>query len=97
MADYDLIVVGGGPAGAHLAHQAAKLNLNVLLLERLPRERVGDKVCGEGIALHHLKNAGIPFPTGKELGASINGIDIYPPSMKNYVTVSQRLPDELCD
>jgi geranylgeranyl reductase family protein len=94
---HDLIVVGAGPAGAHLANQAAQLGLDVLLLERHPRDRVGDKVCGEGIALHHLKSAGIPYPTGKELGNTINGIDIYPPSMKNYVTVSQRVEGEPCD
>ncbi len=97
MSQYDLIVVGAGPAGAHLARQAAKFELKVLLLERLSRDRVGDKVCGEGIALHHLKNAGIPYPEGQELGASINGIDIYPPSMKNFVTVSQRIEGEPCD
>ncbi|MFX0168751.1 MAG: geranylgeranyl reductase family protein [Candidatus Hodarchaeota archaeon] len=93
----DLIIVGAGPAGAHLANRAAQLGLDVLLLERLPHDRVGDKVCGEGIALHHLKNAGIPYPVGKELGNTINGIDIYPPSMKNYVTVSQRMEGEPCD
>jgi geranylgeranyl reductase family protein len=97
MTPYDLIVVGAGPGGAHLAHEAATLDLQVLLLERLPRDRVGDKVCGEGIALHHLKNAGIPYPEGKELGTLINGIDIYPPSMENYVTVSQRIEGEICD
>jgi geranylgeranyl reductase family protein len=73
------------------------LGLDVLLLERLARNRVGDKVCGEGIALHHLRNAGIPYPTGKELGTAVNGIDIYPPSMRNCVTVSQRLAGEPCD
>ncbi len=97
MPDYDLVVVGAGPAGAHLAYEAAKLKLSVLLLERLSRNRVGDKVCGEGIALHHLKNAGIPYPEGKELGTLINGIDIYPPSMENFVTVSQRINGEPCD
>jgi len=96
MTEHDLIVVGAGPAGAHLASQAAKLGLNVLLLERLSRDRVGDKVCGEGIALHHLKNAGIPYPKGQELGTPINGIDIYPPSMQNYVTVSQLIEGEPC-
>ncbi|MHA2314805.1 MAG: geranylgeranyl reductase family protein [Candidatus Hermodarchaeia archaeon] len=96
MTEHDLIIVGAGPAGAHLASQAAKLGLKTLLLERLSRDRVGDKVCGEGIALHHLKNAGIPYPKGKELGTSINGIDIYPPSMQNYVTVSQLVEGEPC-
>ncbi len=97
MTQHDLIIVGAGPAGAHLAKEAAQLGLDVLLLERFPRERVGDKVCGEGIALHHLKNAGIPYPKGKELGNTINGIDIYPPSMKNYITISQRMEGEPCD
>jgi digeranylgeranylglycerophospholipid reductase len=96
MTKHDLVVVGAGPAGTHLASQAAQLGLNVLLLERLSRDRVGDKVCGEGIALHHLKNAGIPYPKGKELGTPINGIDIYPPSMQNFVTVSQQLEGEPC-
>ncbi len=94
---HDLIVVGAGPAGAHLATRAAQLGLDVLLLERLSRDRVGDKVCGEGIALHHLKNAGIPYPRGKELGNTIDGIDIYPPSMANYITISQRVEGEPCD
>ena len=94
---HDLLIVGAGPAGAHLANQAAKLGLDVILLERHPRDQVGDKVCGEGIALHHLKTAGIPYPKGQELGNTINGIDIYPPSMKNYVTVSQRVKGEPCD
>ena len=97
MPGHDLIVVGAGTAGAHAARRAAEAGLRVLLLERLPKERVGDKVCGEGLALHHLKKAGIPYPEGEELGARINGIDIYPPSMEGYVTVSQRLPGEPCD
>ena len=97
LTQHDLIVVGAGPAGAHLAKEAAQLGLDVLVLERLSRDRVGDKVCGEGIALHHLKNAGIPYPTGKELGNTINGIDIYPPSMENHITISQRVAGEPCD
>jgi digeranylgeranylglycerophospholipid reductase len=97
VSQHDLIVVGAGTTGAHLAQNAAKLGLDVLLLERSPRDQVGDKVCGEGIALHHLKNAGIPYPAGKELGTAVNGIDIYPPSMQSFVTVSQRLPGEPCD
>jgi digeranylgeranylglycerophospholipid reductase len=97
MTQHDLIIVGAGPAGAHLASQAAQLGLDVLLLERLSRDRVGDKVCGEGIGLHHLKYAGIPYPQGKELGNTINGIDIYPPNMENYITISQRMEGEPCD
>lgn len=46
-AEYDLIVVGGGPAGATCALYAARAGLRVALLdrERFPR----DKVCGDVI------------------------------------------------
>ena len=33
-ADYDTIVVGGGPSGATAAHDLARQGHNVLLLER---------------------------------------------------------------
>ncbi|HXY83668.1 MAG TPA: NAD(P)/FAD-dependent oxidoreductase [Candidatus Saccharimonadales bacterium] len=47
MSQYDLIVVGAGPAGSGTAGTAAKLGLKTLLLEkdRLPR----DKLCGGGV------------------------------------------------
>ena len=34
--DYDLIVIGSGPAGQRAAIQAAKLDKSVAVLERLP-------------------------------------------------------------
>lgn len=45
--DYDLIIVGGGPAGATMALSAARQGLAVLLADkaRFPR----DKVCGDAI------------------------------------------------
>lgn len=48
MRAHDLLVVGGGPAGATLAALAARQGASVLLLEkeRFPRE----KVCGEFVA-----------------------------------------------
>ncbi len=43
----DVIVVGGGPAGAETAYYCAKAGLDVLLLERKRMPR--DKLCGGGI------------------------------------------------
>jgi geranylgeranyl reductase family protein len=47
MADHDVVVVGGGPAGASCAYWLAEAGHDVLLLEkkRYPRE----KTCGDGL------------------------------------------------
>src|SRR5438034_746717 len=49
---YDLIVIGGGPAGTAAAITAARVGANVLLLERgrFPRH----KVCGEFVSAESL-------------------------------------------
>lgn len=53
MSAYDLIVVGGGPAGTAAAVTAARSGARVLLLERgrLPRH----KVCGEFVSAESLE------------------------------------------
>jgi menaquinone-9 beta-reductase len=53
-ADFDLAVIGGGPAGTSAAITAARSGARVLLLERgkLPRQRVcGEFVSAESLAL----------------------------------------------
>src|SRR5919201_5224420 len=49
---YDLIVIGGGPAGSAAAITAARLGAHVVLLERgrFPRH----KVCGEFVSQESL-------------------------------------------
>lgn len=49
---YDLIIIGGGPAGAAAAISAARQGASVLLLERgrFPRH----KVCGEFVSAESL-------------------------------------------
>jgi flavin-dependent dehydrogenase len=49
---YDLIVIGGGPAGSSAAITAARSGARVLLLERgrFPRQ----KVCGEFVSAESL-------------------------------------------
>lgn len=52
--DYDVIISGGGPAGATAAYYLAKFDVNVLVLEKssFPRE----KICGDGIAPRAVRN-----------------------------------------
>lgn len=76
MADFDVIVVGGGPAGATAARELASAGVRVLILERerLPRY----KACGGGVPLRTVRM--LPFPiddvvdsTVSELVVSLEG------------------------
>jgi flavin-dependent dehydrogenase len=58
--DWDVIVLGAGPAGALAAHQLARHRLRVLLVEKRAFPRW--KVCGtclNGVALRALEQAGL--------------------------------------
>jgi len=58
--DWDVIVIGAGPAGALAAHQLASHGLQVLLVEKRAFPRW--KICGSclnGVALRALEQAGL--------------------------------------
>ncbi|MCX5948676.1 MAG: FAD-dependent monooxygenase [Cyanobacteria bacterium] len=58
--DWDVIVIGAGPAGALAAHQLASYRLRVLLVEKRAFPRW--KICGSclnGVALRALEQAGL--------------------------------------
>jgi flavin-dependent dehydrogenase len=57
---WDLVIVGGGPAGLATAIVAAERGLSVLVVER--REFPPDKACGEGVlppGVHALEQLGV--------------------------------------
>lgn len=57
---YDLLIVGGGPAGAATAYWAAQAGLDVVFVERKVFPR--DKTCGDGVpprAVHQLEEMGL--------------------------------------
>lgn len=54
MKDYDVLIVGGGPAGAAAALYAERHNLRALLVDksRFPRDKIcGDAVSGKSVAM----------------------------------------------
>ena len=61
MTDYDVIVVGGGPAGSMAAEAAAKLGARTIILEK--DRDIGYPVrCGEAVAAEPLKKFIEPDP-----------------------------------
>ncbi|HID28047.1 MAG TPA: NAD(P)/FAD-dependent oxidoreductase [Methanosarcinales archaeon] len=73
---YDIVVVGAGPAGSITAKTAAEHGLDVLLIEK--RQEIGDPVrCAEGVSKkslqRHIK------PNGRWISAEVKGSRIYAP------------------
>ena len=83
----DIIVVGAGSAGCVAARRCAELGLQTLLLDRKPKNEVGQKVCGDEISKSHFEATGINIPSGKEVSSIIKGADVYPPNRKNELKV----------
>ncbi len=73
--EYDIIIVGGGPAGVSCAISCRRKNLDVLLLDKKKHEMIGDKVCGEAISKetsHFVsEKLGIKPPSGKEVNVLV--------------------------
>lgn len=75
MTDYDIIVVGGGPAGAAAARKSAQNGLSVLLLDKATFPR--SKPCAGGIKF--LVSELLDFDISSVLHRKISGIAIFAP------------------
>lgn len=77
---YDVIIVGGGPAGASLAYFLSKFNAyRVALIEGRAWKDVWGKPCGNAIGAHHFQERGLPEPPADAIKQHVNGVEIYSP------------------
>ena len=58
MQEFDVIIVGGGPAGLHCARELSGSSLRILLLEK--QEGFGDKLCAGGLTTKALDVLPLP-------------------------------------
>jgi len=86
---FDVIVVGAGTAGCLAAKTIAEAGLKVCVVERKKREEIGEKVCGDALGEHHLRNVGLEKPNGGELENRIEGIKIYSPDLDTVFTIRE--------
>lgn len=84
--DYDVIIFGAGVAGLHLAHCVARKGFKTVLVESKPRDRIGEKPCGDAIGEHHFRELGLD-PPGFVVEHRYRGVVIYGPSGDNAIAV----------
>jgi len=82
MAEYDVVVVGAGPAGSMTAKWAAKGGARVLMIEK--RQEIGSPVrCGEGISRSWLDSVGISLDA-KSVARQVKGAKIVAPNGSSF-------------
>ncbi len=93
MVDYDVVVVGAGPAGSMTAKWAAKKGARVLVIEK--RQEIGSPVrCGEGISRAWLGDVGIEL-TQKCIARQVKGARIVSPNGTPFFLSEDMAGDEV--
>ncbi len=83
--EYDIVIVGAGPAGSLAAREASKRGASVLMIDR--RKELGAPVrCGEGLGLKHVTNMGIKL-SPQAISANINGARVIAPNLKDDIII----------
>ncbi|MCE7735194.1 MAG: NAD(P)/FAD-dependent oxidoreductase [Candidatus Heimdallarchaeota archaeon] len=90
--DYDVCVVGGGPSGVICAYAIAKAGYTCIILDKKPRDLIGDKNCGDALDGLHVdiihEKLGIEPPSLKkgEARELINIISIAAGRLENKLS-----------
>lgn len=86
--DFDLAVVGGGPAGASSAYHAAKFGLRTILFEKKAYPR--DKLCGGALSGRCLPLLG--SRARNAINCEVEGLRVFSPSFKSFTSKSKDVP-----
>lgn len=83
---YDVVVVGAGVSGLYVAYLLASMQWKVALVESKERSRIGDRVCGDAIGMHHFEELGMELPLDV-IDHKYRGVKIYTPSKNHSIIV----------
>jgi len=87
--DYDVIIVGGGPAGVIAAIGIAREGYSCIILDKKPKNKIGDKNCGDALDSLHtgiLEDEMGISPPSLEAGEARELIETITIAAKNLTT-----------
>ncbi|OLS28234.1 MAG: Digeranylgeranylglycerophospholipid reductase [Candidatus Heimdallarchaeota archaeon LC_2] len=77
---FEIIVVGGGPAGVSCAYSLAKMGKKVVILDKKKQDQIGNKTCGDALDLESpmiLHDAlGLELPKGDEISDKVTKMTV---------------------
>jgi len=86
MLNYDVLVIGAGPAGSSAARYASRFGLKTLMVEKRPD--IGSPVrCGEGISKSWMPEVDLK-PESHWISDEVKGARIYGPSEKKPIMLT---------
>ncbi|MHA2010028.1 MAG: geranylgeranyl reductase family protein [Promethearchaeota archaeon] len=84
---FDIVVVGAGTGGTTAARFAAANGLSVCLVDRKPKDEIGNKICGDAVGNEIFDLLKINHPKNNELSCHIKGAKLYSPNLKKCLTL----------
>ncbi|MEM4743025.1 MAG: NAD(P)/FAD-dependent oxidoreductase, partial [Pyrobaculum sp.] len=85
---YDVVVAGGGTAGAYVSYLLSKAGFKVALLESKSGEELGVKTCGDGLGLHHVERMSrFLTPNPKVFQNKIEGVELISPDERTRLLI----------
>ncbi|HEY0089488.1 MAG TPA: NAD(P)/FAD-dependent oxidoreductase [Candidatus Lokiarchaeia archaeon] len=84
---FDVVVVGAGTGGTTAATFVAQKGLKVCLVDRKPRNQIGEKICGDAVGAEIFDLLKINHPKNEELSCRIKGAKLYSPNLKKCMTL----------
>jgi digeranylgeranylglycerophospholipid reductase len=91
--EYDVVVVGAGPAGSMTAKNAARGGASVLMLEK--RQEIGSPVrCAEGVAMTSIQKTGIK-PDLRWIAHEVDGAKVTAPNGTAFYITERMAGDEV--
>jgi len=87
---YDVVIVGAGPGGAIAAKTLDDSNLSVCLIDAKPKEKIGEKICGDAIGKEFFdflyEKINLEYPD-EEVKDRIKGIKVFSPDRKTVFDI----------